>query len=312
MNDRKAAVVTGASGFLGNNMVRKLLQEDFLVYAIIRPQSPRKWRMPNNKDLIVVEADADDIMKIIPKVPSADIFYHFAWKGGNNEARKNIGLQLVNVENSLRSLETAIEIGCSSFVFAGSQAEYGTRNDKLCEGDMCAPVSPYGKAKLEMWERASELAEKKCLQYTHARLFSVYGTGDNPATLIPSCITHFLNKKKMPLTSCQQIWNFLYIEDAINALFELGKIRDQVSRTQIYNVASKDTRVLRDFIQEIFRLTGRQGEPVYGSYPANAEGLASIIPSTEKIEKELAWKAEISFEEGIKRMIEEYKRSGNI
>lgn len=74
----------------------------------------------------------------------------------------------------------------------------------------------------------------------------------------------------------------------------------------IYNLAGSDeeTRVLRDYVKEMYRLCNEKGSYVYGKLPPNAEGPANLIPDTRKIYERTGWKPEISFEEGIKRMLE--------
>lgn len=99
----------------------------------------------------------------------------------------------------------------------------------------------------------------------------------------------------MELGECTQQWNFLYIEDAADALVCLLK----EGRPGAYNVAGSDTRRLREYIEEMYRLCGSRGSFTYGNRPPNAEGPASLIPDITKLVTETGWRPATSFTEGI-------------
>lgn len=99
----------------------------------------------------------------------------------------------------------------------------------------------------------------------------------------------------MKLGECAQKWNFLYIEDMAAALVSLLT----EGHTGIYNIASEDTRLLRDYIEEMYSLCGGRGSYSYGERPQNAEGAADLIPDISKILRETSWRPVTTFAEGI-------------
>ena len=133
------------------------------------------------------------------------------------------------------------------------------------------------------------------MDYIHARIFSVYGPGDHPWSLVQSCLRTWKQGGEMKLGECTQWWNFLYIEDAAAALVSLL----EKGRAGYYNVAGRDTRRLREFVEEMYELCKRQGSYVYGERPQNAEGLTDLLPDITKIHAETGWEPEIPFAEGI-------------
>lgn len=99
----------------------------------------------------------------------------------------------------------------------------------------------------------------------------------------------------MKLGECTQKWNFLYIEDMAAALVCLLT----EGQAGVYNIAGKDTRILKDYIEEMYRLCGSRGSYLYGERPQNAEGPADLMPDISKICRETGWRPQTTFAEGI-------------
>ena len=159
----------------------------------------------------------------------------------------------------------------------------------------CRPVSEYGKAKVDFAHQAESLCSSLGMEYIHARIFSVYGPGDHPWSLVQSCLRTWSQGGEMRLGECTQWWNFLYIEDAAEALTALLGTVDP----GYYNVAGRDTRRLREFVEEMYDLCGARGSYSYGERPQNAEGPADLLPDITKICAETGWEPETPFAEGI-------------
>ena len=117
-----------------------------------------------------------------------------------------------NVDSFAVYGEMAVAYQLSGFLSgsAHSQAEYGVHREVMTEDAPCAPVSEYGKAKLEFGKRAEELCRKSGMEYVHCRIFSVYGPGDHPWSLVNSCIRTFEEGGCMKLGECTQKWNLHY------------------------------------------------------------------------------------------------------
>ena len=171
---------------------------------------------------------------------------------------------------------------------------------------LCHPVSEYGKDKLEVCRRAGEDAKALGIDYIHARIFSVYGPGDHPWSLVSTCLDTFLKGGRMELGACTQQWNFLHVRDAARAL--TGLLLAKVP-AGVYNVAGEDTRSLKSFVEQMHRLCGERGTCEYGKRPPNAEGVVSLVPDIRKLKEAAGFAQEISFEDGIREMIGIYKEN---
>ncbi|MCD8081933.1 MAG: NAD(P)-dependent oxidoreductase [Clostridiales bacterium] len=295
-------VVTGAGSFIGAATVWELLMQGHEVEAIVRPHSPSLGHLIEMipdcgmPQLVIRQLDLADI-RCLEEEPGmrADVWLQIAWDGAGSANRTKGELQHGNVQRSLQAVQTAAAIGCRRFLFTGSQAEYGICHERICEDREPNPVSEYGKAKAEFGRQAEPLCRSLGLEYVHARIFSVYGPGDHPWTLVNSCLRTFREGGVMELGPCTQFWNFLYIDDAARALSALLT----EGRPGVYNIAGEDTRPLKSFVEEMYRFCGSKGSYVYGIRPQNAEGAADLMPDIEKLCRETGWRPKWSFAEGL-------------
>lgn len=306
-------VVTGATSFLGAAVTKKLLQMGHQVFAVVRPGSKNRKALPEGAGLFVVELELNRLEEIGSFVPvSCQVFFHFGWDGSGSENRRKREVQQKNVEDSMKALEGARMLGCTRFLFSGSQAEYGICRETMKETHSCHPVSEYGKAKVDFYEQAHRqcrrwkeegLAE---MEYLHARIFSVYGPGDHPWSLVNTCLNTFLSGGQMELGACTQMWNFLYIDDLVEGLLSLAFCEHPLDGDGIYNIAGgkEAVRVLRDYVETMYELCGKTGSFTYGKLAPNAEGPANLIPDIGKLAEATGWQPVVPFEEGIRRMVE--------
>lgn len=296
-------VVTGATSFIGKAVIKELERRDCQVFAVVRPDSPGRKTFQENSALTILDCDLKDIRNLYmdPKLEGyGDAWLHLGWEGAGSANRQDPHVQAKNIGYALDALDAASDLGCGRFLFSGSQAEYGISRELMREDGPCFPVSEYGKDKLEVCKRAMEKAPFLGITYLHARIFSVYGPGDHPWSLISTCIDTFLKGGHMELGACTQLWNFLYIQDAARALASLLLAK---APQGVYNVAGEDTRPLNAYIEELHRLCGGTGTYEYGKRPPNAEGVVSLMPDTRKLWKAAGFRQQISFEQGIKEMM---------
>jgi nucleoside-diphosphate-sugar epimerase len=303
-------VVTGATSFLGRALVDRLLLEKNQVFAVVRPGSKNMGNLAIQREgLIRIERNLEELHELSQVIHEpCQAFYHFGWDGSGSENRMKREVQQKNVEDSLKALEGARRLGCKRFLFSGSQAEYGIRREAMTEETECKPVSEYGRAKLEFSEKAKSLTENwrktgvSEMEYIHTRIFSVYGPGDHPWSLVESCLRAFGRGEYISLGECTQIWNFLYLDDCIRALILLME-QEKESVSGIYNVAGPEgeNRPLREYIRTMYEVLGFHGSYSCGRRAPNAEGPANLIPDIKKLEKATGWQPLVSFQEGIRR-----------
>ena len=310
-------VITGATGFIGSNLARVFLEHGDHVFALVRPGSRHRDALPVHDNLTTVECDLDHVPDCIPAIGRADAFLHLAWGGVNREEIDSPKVQARNVSGSLDCVRTAARLGCTVFMDAGSRVEYGAVEGMMQEDVECHPVNQYGKAKLEFYQKAAPLCGELNMNYYHLRFFSVYGYGDHPWSIISTLVRDLRQNKRVSLSACRHQWNFMYIEDAVQAVYELyrqavneepGLKKDNLRSpiSAIVNIASQDTRPLRSFVEEIHDIVGFKGTLEYGTFVQAKEGALSIRPDITRLKRLTGgrWQERYTFRQGIEETIE--------
>ena len=301
-------VITGATGFIGSNLARVFLEHGSVVYALVRPGSKNRTALPVHENLKVVDCGLEHVEDCIPVIGHADAFFHLAWGGVNREEIDSPQVQARNVAGSLECVRTAARLGCGIFMDAGSRVEYGAVDGMMQEDVECHPINQYGKAKWEFYQKAAPLCRELGLNYFHLRFFSVYGYGDHPWSIISTLVRDLRRDKKVSLSACRHQWNFMYIEDAVQAVYELYRHgrADGAPYSHIVNIAGSDTRPLRSFVEEIHEIVGGRGELEYGTFVQAKEGALSIRPDITRLCRLTCgdWKERYTFRRGIEETIE--------
>ena len=318
----KRIVMTGATGFIGSHVAKRFLDEGAEVYCLVRPESQKTECLPVHEHLHRIPAQMDEAVECVPQIGHADAFLHFAWRGVNRQEIDSPEVQAKNVAGSLDCIRAAKALNCRMFMDAGSRVEYGLTDGFMQEDIECHPVNQYGKAKWEFYQKAVPLCEELGLHYVHLRFFSVYGTGDHPWSIISTLVRELPAGNKVSLSACRHQWNFMYIDDAVEAVYELYEQLPQSADagvkknglvSTIVNIASKDTRVLKDFVEEIHSIAGGAGELEYGTFVQAKEGALSIKPDISRLTLLTSgWQERFTFRQGIEIMMKKEKENKNL
>lgn len=302
----KKLVITGGTSFIGRHLCHCFLDEQWEIYAIIRPDSPNRKYLTEQKNIHIIELDIANIDKATDYIQAADVFIHFAWEGVNRNDIDNDLLHQQNVSYALRCAETAIALGCRVFIDSGSRAEYGRCDAPMTEELPCNPVTAYGKSKLAFYQKAEKLFSKHAVTYYHLRIFSVYGIGDHPWSLISTLTSKLYQGETVNLSTCLHTWNFMHVKDAAHAIYLLTKRGMALADTEheIVNIAGSDNRVLYDFVHEVHRCVGEKGILTFGNFHQGKEKSLSVAADNSKMLNLLnGYTENYSFEEGIKEII---------
>lgn len=288
----KTAVLTGGTGFLGYWLLKQLVNNSVYVYVIVRKNSRRRERLNHIQGIEIIELDMDEISELQKHVKAADVFYHLAWEG----ARNNFTDQMNNIIQSVNAMQVANKLGVKQFIMTGSQAEYGICKEPVDEKHPANPNTAYGACKLACYNILKTLSVQIGMLFTWVRVFSIYGQGDNPNTLI-SYLFRCFEKNEIPkLTKGDQFWDFLYAEDAATALYLLGKKR----KCGLYNLAYGESRPLKEFIIEARNIMNPNSELDFSLNTIS--DIIDLRANVGKIKSELGWKPLVNFSDGILRM----------
>ena len=303
------AVITGATGFIGTALCREMLQNGHEVVAVIRPGSKKRGKLDFPEALEggiqVIEIALDSLPNLPDLVGKADVFYHLAWNGSAGAAREDFNIQHSNIGYMADAIRAAVKCGCRKFVGAGSQAEYGVVHGMAKEEKTVPrPFMMYGAAKLAAYQMGQVLARQLGIRLVWPRIYSVYGVGENPGTLVDYVIESLKKGEAPELSPCENMWNFMYITDCVRALRMLGE-REELEG--IYHVASEDTRFLKGFVEEIRDVVASGGRLGLGARTSDPERTFWLEPDVGKLER-IGFREDFSFRDGINEKLKTGKR----
>lgn len=312
MTRMKRAVVSGPTGAVGRALVDRLLSEGIEVLALCRPGSRRSAQLEDHPLLTKLEAGLEDYAAVTALEKRWDAFYHLAWKGTVGRERNDVDLQLSNVAGTLEAVRLAKRLGCSVFVGAGSQAEYGRCEGTLGPDTPTAPLTGYGMAKLAAGQMSRLLCADLGMRHVWARILSVYGPWDTEKSMVMSVIRALLTGKKPALTRGEQRWDYLYSEDAAEALYLLG---DGGKDGTVYCLGGGTAKELRDYMERIRdAVAGLNGIPKeelplgIGELPYAKDQVMYLCADIDALRRDTGFSPRWTFEEGIRKTAEFVKR----
>ena len=301
----KKVIVTGATGMIGASMIQQMLADGIQVTAVCRPNSKKRKNLMNHNLLDIFECDINDLSKLSEQLPhDYDTFYHFAWDGTYGASRDDVMLQEANVKNTLIAVETAHDLGCSGFVGAGSQAEFGYVNGELSDDIPKNPITGYGIAKLTAGKLSALLCEQYGIRQSWGRIVSTYGPGDNSYTMVMSSIIGMLKGERLSFTKGDQIWDYVYGGDCSKAFYLIGK---SGKHGKAYTIGSGQSRPLRDYIMDIRDVINPKLEIGIGEREYYPNQVMHLTADIHELTEDTGFVPSVDFKEGIRKTIEWYE-----
>lgn len=302
----KRAVITGPTGAVGMALIEYLSGQNIEVTAVCRRNSARKKQIAENSLVKIVECDLEEMEKLPGLIKGKqDVFFHFAWEGTYGNSRNDCDLQNRNVTYTLKAVEAAKQLGCHTFVGAGSQAEYGRFEGALNGKVPAFPETGYGIGKLCAGQMSRLACRQAQIKHVWARILSVYGPYDGPYTMIMSTIEKLLHGETPQLTAGEQKWDYIYSADAARALFLMA---EKGKDGMVYCVGSGKIRPLREYIEVMRDCANPAAELGFGRIPYGPGQVFYLQADITDLNRDTGFVPEVSFEEGIRKTIEWYKK----
>jgi dolichol-phosphate mannosyltransferase len=192
--------------------------------------------------------------------------------------------------------------GCRRLVTAGSSSEYGPVAGPMAEPGPCAPDDAYGVAKLAGGQLARLVGRELGLETVHLRLFSVYGPREDPRRLVMSVVRALLAGRTVPLTPGRQVRDFVYVDDAAEALLAAAFQAGVEGLT--VNVGSGIETTVRDLCLHLADATGGHHLLRFGALPYRDPERFEWRAATALAERSLGWTARTELQSGLRRTID--------
>ena len=308
MTNGSPYLVTGATGFIGSHLVKRLLEEGLSVVALTSGGANR-WRLPPAHDRLIVRevniADEPALESLFSEF-APEYVYHLAAGGVRADAAGGDAAFAVNVSATLGLARVAIRHPVSRFVHVGSGFELRPQAVPLNESAPTGSANYYGATKaaaavlLEYMERAEDLPLVVC------RPFSVYGAREDPARFVPYVIRQALRGEKMELTLGTQVRDYLYVTDLVDGLFRARNA--PVGARFHFGSGPQGACSVRDVVGTVLRLVGADpGLALWGRRVPPRPEPQYFVADTAEAQVRLRWQARTILEEGLAQTVDYYR-----
>lgn len=298
----RRAFVTGGAGFVGANLVRRILEDGHRVTALVRPGSDL-WRLEDvSQDLEIVELDLRDeqaVPALIARLRPEWVF-HLAAHGAYSWQRDTHAILTTNLMATVALVEACRAEECEAFVHAGSSSEYGFKDHATTEAEAPEPNSEYAVAKASATSFCRYVARRHDFNAVTLRLYSVYGPYEDPRRLVPTLISRGMRNQLPPLVSPDVARDFVSVDDVVEALL-MAAAEPSPELGAVYNVGSGVQTTIRDAVDVARRVLKVDAEPVWSSAKRRDWDATTWVADNTKIAAELGWKPRFAFQEGFER-----------
>ncbi len=310
---KKTILITGATGFIGSNLTRYLIESgEKDIHIFIRGNS-NLWRI---KDIVsklnVYEVDLlnkEKLKKVIYEI-KPDLIFHNAAYGATHRSQQDIDLLInTNFIGSVNLLNILKDLGFNLFINAGSSSEYGLLSKEYDENDLPNPIDVYGVTKLAFTNYCRMLSLTEGLPIVTLRLFSPYGYYESPLRLIPYLIINMLKNNEIILNTPYAKRDFIFIEDVIDAFIKTaGKIQ-KIPNGTIINIGSGNEYT----VIEVFEILNNIIRNKSNYKVSNNYFLKDKLPvwkaNIKKAKEIIGWEPKYNLEEGLTKNVDWFKKN---
>jgi UDP-glucose 4-epimerase len=303
-------LVTGGAGFIGSNLVDRLLKEGHIVTAFDDLSGGYLDNLPNHPRLTFLNVDCQNFKMVDDNFINFDVVYHLAANAAENKAQFSpVDISLRGYMAAINVLTAAIRHKVPKFIFTSSIAVYGNGTNGFKETDKPEPEDLYGIGKLAFEESLKVMADVHGFEYVILRPHNVYGPKQNMADPFRNVVTIFMNSilHNRPyvlygngeMTRC-----FTYIDDIVECLYKSLKLKDTT-----VNVGSSTPASIKELSNLILRITNSTLEPIM--LPSRPHEVMQAV-SDHTLASKLFKISETPLEYGLQKTWEWVKQHGPV
>jgi UDP-glucose 4-epimerase len=299
--------VTGGSGFLGAHLLRRLLSLGSECCVFIREgDSVRRLSGLSPQPETRCFAQPASLAKIVAEW-KPDIVFHLGAILSHQRTMEAFRTTLEwNLLSTLRLYEALCQTTLSRLVQIGSCEEYGRQAAPFQEAIALSPMSPYSASKAAASCYARMFHNCFGLPAVVLRPSVIYGPAQDAVMLIPEVITRLLQNSVVEVTEGKQTRDFLYVDDAVDALIQAAVIPGVAG--EMFNIGSGESFPVRRCVELIGELIGNPELIQYGARPYSPYEIWDYAPDISRACQCLGWKPRMSLVEGLKNTIAAYRR----
>jgi len=297
-------LVTGAAGFVGACLVRRLVKMGLRVHALVSPDG-NLWRIEDLLPSITLHrgdiTDENFVRSIIGK-SSPSIVYHLAAHGAYPTQNHPKHILMTNVLGTCNLLEALSNIPYKLFVNTGSSSEYGFKQKPMQENDLPEPNSYYAVAKLAQTMLCQYTAKSQKKPIVTFRLFSVYGPYEEPTRLVPTIIRRCLQGEALQMVSPTTVRDFIFVEDVMDAYLNVERL--QGCGGEIFNIGTGRQVSLKEMTDAVIKVTSSSVEVNWNAMQERIWDSSVWVGDVAKAKQSFDWQAKTSLEQGLIQTME--------
>lgn len=298
-------LITGASGFVGNNLARFLLTQGHTVHLLLR-SAHANWRLADIvKDVSVHVADLRDAETVKSAVAGIrpEWIFHLAAYGAYSHQTDPYRILATNVTGTANLLHACLDTGFDVFVNTGSSSEYGFKDHAPREDEGLQPNSHYAVSKASATLLCGYLAGSRGARIPTLRLYSVFGPYEEPQRLMPTLILKGLQNSLPPLVNPEIARDFVYVDDVVQAYLLAATVPGQ-DPAAIYNVGTGVQTTMREVVDAARKELQICATPDWASMPDRIWDTGTWVSDNRLIREQLGWEPEYTFEQGLQLMVD--------
>jgi nucleoside-diphosphate-sugar epimerase len=299
---RHRVLVTGANGFVGAVLSRRLLADGHELHVLLR--GGPNWRLAEvAADLRVHAVDLRDATAVAGAVGTIkpDVVYHLAAHGAYPFQTDGDAILRTNILGTWNLLHALQSVYYRVFVNAGSSSEYGFKQVPMRETDRPEPNSIYAVAKCAQTMLCAHVAQAEDRPICTLRLFSVYGPFEEPSRLVPTVVRRCLRGEALELAQPDLARDFVFVDDVVDAFLRVERLASL--RGDVINICTGVQRTIKEVVDLVLAQTGAAVECRWGAMAPRNWDQTTWVGVCERARQRLGWTAATSLAEGLARTI---------
>lgn len=293
-------LVTGASGFIGAVMARRLLEAGRTDVHVLLRDAAKTWRLEDVlPKLHVHRVDVTDRAGVFAAVQAIKprTIFHLAVYGAYPTQKDVAQIEATTLHGTMNLLDAAETVGFDAFINVGSSSEYGFKNAPMKETDVLEPNSHYAVFKAAATNYCAYEAASKKLPIITVRPFSVYGPYEEPTRLVPTLLGKLLQGALPPLASPDIARDYIYVDDFVEACFAAATRLEHGG--QVFNAGSGRQTTLKEIVDLAIRLVDAKVIPEWGTMERRIWDQSVWVADVSKAKEKLGWSAHTDLEAGL-------------